>query len=182
MALDTAPVNVSSAVQGALPALVRLVGGDPRRVFTVVDFAGAAALGVRSSVDPQDDANASPTLRYDVLGEFAELAADGKFTIPIAGGSLWTIGARHSPSVRAGTRAASCSCCPASALSCSGHANVARGLLPRPTVDGAPGQPLAGYAPTTVPIATMIRKTMRSTHAGAGLRRCDGWRNERCAI
>lgn len=85
LALDTAPVNVSSAVQGALPALVRLVGGDPRRVFTVVDFAGAAALGVRSSVDPQDDANAPPTLRYDVLGEFAQLAADGKFTIPIAG-------------------------------------------------------------------------------------------------
>ena len=51
------------------------------------------------------------------------------------------------------------------------HASVVRGLpSPRPIV-GAPGQPLAGYAPTSVPIATMMRKRMRSIHAGAGLTR-----------
>ena len=86
LALDVAPVNVSSAVRGALPDLVRVVGGDPRRVLTVVDFAGAAALGVRSIFD-RDDATTEDmalALRYDVLGEFAQLAAEGQFTIPIA--------------------------------------------------------------------------------------------------
>ena len=86
LALDVAPVNLSSAVRGALPDLVRVVGGDPRRVLTVVDFAGAAALGVRSIFD-RDDATTEDmalALRYDVLGEFAQLAAEGQFTIPIA--------------------------------------------------------------------------------------------------
>jgi NADPH:quinone reductase-like Zn-dependent oxidoreductase len=86
LALDLAPVNVSSTVRGALPDLVRIVGGDPRRVLTVVDFAGAAALGVRSIFD-QDEATAEDmahAMRYDVLGEFAQLAAEGQFTIPIA--------------------------------------------------------------------------------------------------
>jgi NADPH:quinone reductase-like Zn-dependent oxidoreductase len=86
LALDVAPVNVSSAVRGALPDLVRIVGGDPRRVLTIVDFAGAAELGVRSIFD-QEDATAEDmvhAMRYDVLGEFAQLAARGQFAIPIA--------------------------------------------------------------------------------------------------
>ena len=86
LALDVAPVNVSSAVRGALPDLVRVVGGDPRRVLTVVDFAGAAALGVRSIFDRDAATTEDMALarRYDVLGEFAQLAAEGQFTIPIA--------------------------------------------------------------------------------------------------
>lgn len=100
LALDTAPVNVSSAVTGALPALIRVVGDAPRRVLTIVDFAGAAKLGVRTSFDdhqgttldeqgmPVLDADASARLaselRYAVLGEFAQRAADGQFSIPVA--------------------------------------------------------------------------------------------------
>lgn len=101
LALDTAPVNVSSTVKSALADLVRAVGGDPRRVLTIADFAGAAKLGVRTSFDPEGatiggpgtprlDAGAAEkianALRYDVLGEFARLAAEGRFSIPIARG------------------------------------------------------------------------------------------------
>ncbi|HXX68950.1 MAG TPA: NADP-dependent oxidoreductase [Polyangiaceae bacterium] len=78
LALDTAPVNVSSTVSGALPDLIRIVGGDPRRVLTIVDFATAAKLGVRTNVGE------ATTVQYDVLGEFAQLAAEGRFAIPIA--------------------------------------------------------------------------------------------------
>ena len=77
-AFDTAPVNLSNAVSGALPELVRVVGGDPRRVLTCVDFDGGAALGIRTSRSEQ------LTHRYDLLGEFAQLAAEGRFSIPIA--------------------------------------------------------------------------------------------------
>ncbi len=69
--LDTAPVS------GALPALVK-IAGDPKRVITISDFAAAKELGVRINIEE------AVTMRYDVLGEFARLAADGKFTVPIA--------------------------------------------------------------------------------------------------
>ena len=69
--LDTAPVS------GALPALVK-IAGDPKRVVTITDFAAAKELGVRTNIEE------AATLRYDVLGDFAQLAADGKFTVPIA--------------------------------------------------------------------------------------------------
>jgi NADPH:quinone reductase-like Zn-dependent oxidoreductase len=72
LVLDTAPVG------GALPDLVTIAGGDPRRVMTISDFAAAAALGVRSNLDE------SGTPRYDVLAEYAEYAANGRFTIPVA--------------------------------------------------------------------------------------------------
>jgi NADPH:quinone reductase-like Zn-dependent oxidoreductase len=81
--LDTAPAS------GVLPALVR-IAGDPKRVLTVVDFAAAKELGVRDSFggdfspDSTQLVSAVPLLRYDVLGDFAQLAADGKFEIPIA--------------------------------------------------------------------------------------------------
>jgi NADPH:quinone reductase-like Zn-dependent oxidoreductase len=84
LALDTAPVNVTRDVKGALPDLVRVVGGDPRRVLTVVDFEGAARLGVRTGVEESTEANATPALRYDVLGEFAQMTADQQFSVPIA--------------------------------------------------------------------------------------------------
>ena len=71
--LDTAPVS------GALPALVQLAG-DPKRVMTISDFAAAKPLGVRSNLEEP-----GMRIRYDVLGEFAELTREGKFSIPLAG-------------------------------------------------------------------------------------------------
>lgn len=71
LVLDTAPVS------GVLPVLVQ-IAGDPAHVFTVSDFAAAQALGVRSGIGE------AVTLRYDVLGDFAQLAADRKFTVPVA--------------------------------------------------------------------------------------------------
>jgi len=72
LVLDTAPVG------GALPDLVRIAGGDPQRVLTIADFAAAGELGVR------DGFHEDRTLRFDVFPEFAQLAAAGKFTVPIA--------------------------------------------------------------------------------------------------
>jgi NADPH:quinone reductase-like Zn-dependent oxidoreductase len=70
--LDTAPPS------GVLPDLVKIAGGDPRRVLTVSDSGGAEGLGVRTSFT-----EGQPP-RYDMLGEFARWAADGKLTIPVA--------------------------------------------------------------------------------------------------
>lgn len=72
LVLNTAPVG------GVLPDLVRIAGGDPKRVLTIADFAAAAKLGVRDSF------HEDRTQRVDVLPEFARLAADGRFTVPIA--------------------------------------------------------------------------------------------------
>ena len=74
LVFDTAPPS------NALPALVEIAGGDPRRVLTVSDIASAAGLGVRTSFDEDQPR----TLRYDILGEYARRAADGRFTVPIA--------------------------------------------------------------------------------------------------
>lgn len=73
LVLDTAPVG------GALPDLVRIAGDDPKHVMTVSDFAAAAELGVRATFT-EDMSN-----RVEALPEFAQLAADGRFFIPIAG-------------------------------------------------------------------------------------------------
>lgn len=73
--LDTAPAG------GVLPELIRIAGGDPRRVLTISDFAAASELNVRTSFDADQERR----LRYDVLGEYAQRAADGQFTIPVAG-------------------------------------------------------------------------------------------------
>jgi NADPH:quinone reductase-like Zn-dependent oxidoreductase len=70
--LDTAPAS------GALPDLVRIAGGDPRRVMTISDHTTAAELGVRSNLTE----DAAP--RFDVFADHARLAAGGEFTIPIA--------------------------------------------------------------------------------------------------
>ncbi len=72
VALDTAPVG------GALPDLVQLVGGDPKRVLTISDFEAAAELGVR------DTFHEDRAARVDGLAEFAQLAAEGRFGVPIA--------------------------------------------------------------------------------------------------
>ncbi len=71
--LDCAPPS------GVLPDLVRIAGGDPHRVLTITDFAAAKALGVRDTFGEGD-----LRMRYDVLGEFARLAAEGRFTVPVA--------------------------------------------------------------------------------------------------
>ena len=75
---DTAPPN------NAMPDLVRIAGGDPRRVLTCSDLAGAAEVGARDSFH-EDPAAFTDEERYGHFPEFAKLAADGAFTIPIAG-------------------------------------------------------------------------------------------------
>jgi NADPH:quinone reductase-like Zn-dependent oxidoreductase len=72
LALDTAPVG------GALPDLVQIVGGDPTRVLTISDFDAAAELGVR------DTFHEDPAVRVDGLAEFTQLAAEGRFSVPVA--------------------------------------------------------------------------------------------------
>ena len=69
--LDTAPVI------GVLPALLDMAGGDPRRILTIRDFEAASELGMRQSFSE----GMAP--RYDVLGDFAQLAAEGRFAVPI---------------------------------------------------------------------------------------------------
>ena len=71
LVLDAAPPS------GVLPDLVK-IAGDPKRVLTITDFAAAKGLGVRDSLSE------NATLRFDVLGTFAQLAADGKFEVPVA--------------------------------------------------------------------------------------------------
>jgi NADPH:quinone reductase-like Zn-dependent oxidoreductase len=73
LALDAAPVS------NALPEVVRAVT-DPGHVLTLTDFAAARELGVR--VQFGEDAAA---LRTDVIGEYAQRAAEGRFTVPVAG-------------------------------------------------------------------------------------------------
>jgi len=67
-----------------LTELVEIAGGDPRRVITCGDFAGAPALGVRTGLDEAGTGPGGIALRWDVLGDFARLAAEGRFTVPIA--------------------------------------------------------------------------------------------------
>lgn len=72
LVLDAAPIS------GAMKDLIHIVNGNPQRVLTVSDFAAAAELGVRASYGEVH------SLRYDVVGDFAQYTADGKFTIPVA--------------------------------------------------------------------------------------------------
>ena len=75
LVLDTAPVG------GALPDLVEIAGGDPRRVLTISDIEAASELGVR---DTFHEAPALLGHRFEAFTEFAALAADGRFSVPIA--------------------------------------------------------------------------------------------------
>ena len=69
--LDAGPTS------GVLPDLVEIAGGDGRRVLTISNHGPAAeALGVRNSF--------GSGLRHDAFGEFAKLAAQGRFKIPVA--------------------------------------------------------------------------------------------------
>jgi NADPH:quinone reductase-like Zn-dependent oxidoreductase len=73
LVLDCAPPT------GALPDLVRAAGGEARRVLTISDFDAAAALGVRTTFSDE-----SQRMRFDVIGRYAQRAAEQRFTIPIA--------------------------------------------------------------------------------------------------
>jgi NADPH:quinone reductase-like Zn-dependent oxidoreductase len=74
LVLDTAPAS------GALPGLVTIANGDPRRVLTIVDFDAAAGLGVRTTFSEGEERR----LHHDALGEYAQRAADGTFSVPVA--------------------------------------------------------------------------------------------------
>jgi NADPH:quinone reductase-like Zn-dependent oxidoreductase len=83
---DAAPVNLNPDIAqagGVLADLVKVAGGDPRRVLTV-DLAGAGALGVRNGFGETPGGPGGAVLRWDVLGDFARLAAEGRFSVPIA--------------------------------------------------------------------------------------------------
>lgn len=73
LTLDTAPVG------GSLPDLIEIARGDPKRVLTISDFAAAAELGVRATFT-EDMSNS-----VEALPEYAQYAAEGRFTVPVAG-------------------------------------------------------------------------------------------------
>ena len=75
---DTAPPS------GALPDLVQIAGGDPQRVLTCSDPVAAQELGVRDSFH-EDRAAWTDDQRFGAFPEFAQLAAEGKFTVPVSG-------------------------------------------------------------------------------------------------
>ena len=64
---------------GVLPDLIKIVDGDPRCVMSISDF-DEGGLGVRTT-------GREPGLvpRYDALVPLAQLAAEGRFTVPVAG-------------------------------------------------------------------------------------------------
>jgi len=68
----------TAQVTGVLPDLVKIVDGDPRRVMSFADF-DQEGLGVRTTGREK-----GVVLRYDALGHYAQLAAEGRFIIPVA--------------------------------------------------------------------------------------------------
>lgn len=68
----------TAQVTGVLPDLIKIVDGDPRRVMSFSDF-DEEGLGVRTTGREE-----GLVQRYDVLGKYAKLAAEGRFTIPVA--------------------------------------------------------------------------------------------------
>jgi NADPH:quinone reductase-like Zn-dependent oxidoreductase len=73
LVLDTAPAS------GTLPDLIRIAGGEPKHVLTIVDIEAARELGARDTFE------AGQTQRFDAFPEYAQLAAAGTFTVPVAG-------------------------------------------------------------------------------------------------
>lgn len=57
---------------------MKIVDGDPTRVMSFADF-DEKGLGVRTTGREK-----GVVLRYDALGQYAMLAAEGRFSIPIA--------------------------------------------------------------------------------------------------
>lgn len=73
----------TALVKGVLPDLIKIVDGDPRRVMSFSDF-DEGGLGVRTTGREKGVVH-----RYDVLGDYAQLAAAGRFSIPIARTFTW---------------------------------------------------------------------------------------------
>lgn len=67
----------TAQVKGILPDLVKIVDGDPKRVYSFADR-DEENIGVRTAW------REGGSLRYDVLGHYAQLAVDKHFSIPIA--------------------------------------------------------------------------------------------------
>ncbi len=63
---------------GVLPDLIKIAGGDASRVMSITDF-DEEGLGIRTT-------GREPDLvpRYDALAHYAQLAAEGRFTVPVA--------------------------------------------------------------------------------------------------
>ncbi|GAA1616322.1 NADP-dependent oxidoreductase [Actinoplanes couchii] len=76
-ALAGGPVDLvfDAAPAGIMAELLTTVT-DPTHIVTATDFAAIRDFGVRST---------GMNMRYDVLGEYAELAARGRLVMPIAG-------------------------------------------------------------------------------------------------
>ena len=68
----------TAQVKGTLPDLVKIVGGDPKRVLSFADF-DEDGIGVRTTGREKGAVH-----RYDALGQYAQIAAEGRFTIPVA--------------------------------------------------------------------------------------------------
>jgi len=66
---------------GTLPDLIALAGGDPRRVVTISNHEEARNLGARANIDELRSGLTSPTV---LLPQYASLAAEGAFRLPIA--------------------------------------------------------------------------------------------------
>lgn len=77
LVFDAAPPS------GTLPELVKIADGDPQRVLTCSDLAAAPELGVRDTFH-EDPATQTDDERFGAFPEFAQLAAEGRFTVPIA--------------------------------------------------------------------------------------------------
>jgi NADPH:quinone reductase-like Zn-dependent oxidoreductase len=66
---------------GLLPDLIALAGGDPRRVMTISNHDEARSLGARVNID---ELGPGLTPQTELLSEYAGLAAQGAFRLPIA--------------------------------------------------------------------------------------------------
>ena len=66
---------------GTLPDLIALAGGDPRRVVTISNHEEARSLGARVNVD---ELRPGLTPSATLLPQYASLAAQGAFRLPIA--------------------------------------------------------------------------------------------------
>ncbi|AYG03845.1 NADP-dependent oxidoreductase [Gryllotalpicola protaetiae] len=75
-------LDASRANSGSLGDFVALTGGDPQRVMTISNHAGADELGARVNLRELRTAALAPA--DEVFAEFGELAARGEFHLPIA--------------------------------------------------------------------------------------------------
>ena len=100
LVLNTAPAG------GALPDLVQIAGGDPKRVLTISDFAAAQELGVRDGLH-EDQPRAS---RSSPSSPSSPPTASSRCRSPAP--SPWRTGGPRWRSASAATPAASSCCCP----------------------------------------------------------------------